>query len=231
MANSSYLDTVFVLDAIYRLSPASVLDVGAGMGRWGFLCRCHIGVGESLQQCPEQPLRVEAVEAFEPNVGRIYEAVYDRTHIGDARDVLPRLGAYDVVICSHMIEHMSKQDGLTLLDLMLERSAKALILAFPLNDPLRDELRGNPFEAHRSVWTERDFRGREVLLKTFPFEGRVRLAVAILPRCDEARWLVRTLRHPWRLAVSRTVGRLRKRGRVGAGHRTPEAHSDPRSRP
>jgi hypothetical protein len=212
MANSSYIDTVFIMDTIYRLSPASVLDVGAGIGRWGFLCRCHIGVGESLQQCPEQPLRIDAVEAFEPNIGLIYKAVYDKTHAGDALEVLPRLGSYDVVICSHMIEHMTKDDGLRLLDAMLARANKALILALPLNDRPRAELRGNPFEAHQSTWTKNDFRGRGVYLKTFPFQGRVKLAVAIFPRSDEARWVVRTLRQPWRRWLIRLLrGRRRQR--------------------
>ncbi len=217
MANSSYLDTVFILDAISRLSPSSVLDVGAGIGRWGFLCRCHIGVGESLQQCPEQDLRIDAVEAFEPNVGRIYEAVYDQTHVGDALEVVPRLGRYDVIVCSHMIEHMPKEQGLKLLEGMLERSNKALILALPLNDPLREELRGNLYEAHRSVWTKRDFRRKDVYLKTFPFEGKVKLAVAIYPRSPDACWLVRQLRNPLRRTLFNALARLRKRSATTEG--------------
>jgi hypothetical protein len=202
MANSSYKDTVFVMDMVYRMSPTSVLDVGAGFGRWGFLCRCHIGVGESLQACPEQPLRIDAVEGFKPNVSSIYPAVFNKTYIGDARQLLPTLGRYDIIVCSHMIEHMTKEDGWKLIEDMLARSSKALILGLPLNEPLRGALRGNEFEAHQSVWQKEDFKGRKAFVKTFPFEGAVKLAVVVFPKTPEAEWVVKVARNPLRRWLS-----------------------------
>jgi hypothetical protein len=122
--------------------------------------------------------------------------VFNNTFVGDAREVVPTLGDYDVIVCSHMIEHMPKEDGWKLIDAMLERANKALILGLPFNEPLRGALRGNEFEAHHSVWTARDFRGRKVTVKTFPFEGKVKLAVVTFPRSAEAEWVARTVRRP-----------------------------------
>jgi hypothetical protein len=190
------------MDLVYRMSPASILDVGAGFGRWGFLCRCHIGVGESLQLCPGQSLRIDAVEGFKPNVSSIYPAVFNNIHLGDARQVVPTLGKYDVIICSHMIEHMPKEDGWKLIEDMLARSNKALILGLPLNEPLRGALRGNDFEAHKSIWQKQDFRGRNAYVKTFPFEGDVKLAVAVFPKSPEAEWATKVVTNPFRRWLS-----------------------------
>jgi hypothetical protein len=208
MANSSYIDTVYAMDLVYRMSPASILDVGAGFGRWGFLCRCHIGMGESLQLCPEQPLRIDAVEGFKPNISSIYPAVYNEVYVGDARQVVPTLGHYDVIICSHMIEHMTKEDGWKLIDDMLIRSDKALILALPFNEPLRGSQRGNEFEAHHSVWQATDFHGRNASVKTFPFEGAVKLAVVVFPKSPEAKWVVKVARSPLRRWLSGVASRM-----------------------
>ena len=213
MANSSYIDTAFIMDVVYRMSPASILDVGAGFGRWGFLCRCHIGVGESLQLCPEQPLRIDAVEGFQPNVSSIYPAVFNNTYVGDARQVVPTLGNYDVIICSHMIEHMSKEDGWKLIEAMLARSNTALILGLPLNEPLRGALRGNAYEAHHSVWQQQDFRGRKAYVKTFPFEDEVRLAVAVFPKTAEAEWVVKVVSSPLRRWLSGLKIRQNRKGK------------------
>ena len=209
MANSSYIDTVHIMDLVYRMSPASILDVGSGFGRWGFLCRCHIGVGESLQLCPSQVLQIDAVEGFQPNVSSLYPAVFNHTHVGDARKVVPTLGKYDVIICSHMIEHMPKEDGWQLIKEMRERSNKALILALPLNEPLRGALRGNEFEAHQSVWQKEEFRGHQAYVKTFPFEGKVKLAVVVFPKTAEAKWAVKVVRSPLRRWLS-SLARAKK---------------------
>ena len=77
MSNSPYQDTVFVLDLLRSLEPKSILDVGAGFGRWGYLLRCHMASGESLTVNSNQDLRIEAVEAFDENITPIYDCVYN----------------------------------------------------------------------------------------------------------------------------------------------------------
>jgi len=222
MASSPHQDTSFVLDFVNNADPESVLDVGAGFGRWGFLIRCHLTHGTSLTVNPRQRIRIDAIEAHRPNINPVYQAVYDNTYEGDVREVLPGLAGYDVIICSHVIEHMPKDDGWRLIGRMKEHARKALILGLPFNDPLREARDGNEFEAHRSVWRPCDFRGQSVLIKAFPFSSTTDLGVVIFPLDDNTRWHARTLRNPLRafavrhLGVMRALARLRK-GRGGGG--------------
>jgi len=208
MAYSPFQDTVFILDFINNLNPRSILDVGSGFGRWGFLCRCHFAGGISLAVKPDQALRIDAVEAFGPNVSAVYAAVYNRTFTGDAREVVPRLGAYDVIICSHMIEHLEKAEGRALIETMRQQARMALILGLPFNDPLREPIEGNEYEAHRSVWTAADFEGQSALVRSFRFLKRTDAGVVIYPRDDNARWHVKTLRNPLRALAVRHCPRL-----------------------
>ena len=208
MATSPYKDTVFILEFIHNLNPRTILDVGAGFGRWGFLCRCHFGGGISLTVNAPQPLRIDAVEAFARNVNPVYEAVYNRTFVGDARDIVPKAGEYDVVICSHMVEHLDKEDGRRLMAEMRRHARMALILAFPFNDPLRGPIEGNEFESHRSTWVREDFRDSDALVRGFPFLGGVQAGVVIYPQDANARWHVKTLRNPLRVWAVKKLPKL-----------------------
>jgi hypothetical protein len=74
IATSSYDDTVFILDVLgrcYGQQVFSVLDVGAGFGRWGFLLRCHFGCGTTVRVGRGEELHIEAIEAHVGNVSPI----------------------------------------------------------------------------------------------------------------------------------------------------------------
>lgn len=212
MPTSAYHNTAYVLEVLCALEPGSVLDVGAGFGRWGFLCRCHVGGGHSLTSQPDQALKIDAVEGFPANISPIYEAVYNRTFEGDAREVIPTLGEYDVVICGDMIEHLEKKEAWALIEQMRQRARKALILTLPLGQCPQDAIYGNELEIHRSVWSRRDFRGTAACVRTFPFFlPGVRIAVVIWPRSPAARWLMKTMSNPVRRWLMPRFAAWRKR--------------------
>jgi hypothetical protein len=80
MATSPYDDTKSVLDFMGRLfweKEVSVLDVGAGFGRWGFLLRCHLGFGRSLTTQKPQRLSIDAIEAFRGNISPIHHSTWN----------------------------------------------------------------------------------------------------------------------------------------------------------
>lgn len=198
MPTSPYSNTVYVLDLLSGLPTHSVLDVGAGFGRWGFLCRCHLGGGESLTAVPRQRIRIDAVEIHRPNISPVYPAVYDHTYEGDARSVLPSLGQYDVIICGDMIEHLEKQEAWALIENMKKRARHAVLLAMPFGDCPQGAIGGNEFETHRSTWGKEDFKGREVVVKEFPFLAGRPSAVVFWPLSDEARWTAKMMTSPVR---------------------------------
>ncbi len=213
MANAPYTDTVDVLRLLERLGPRRVLDVGAGFGRWGFLCRCHLGSGTSLTTQPGQSLVIDAIEAFAPNVNPVYSAVYNAVHIGDAREMIAGVGDYDVILCSHMIEHIPKADGWALIDAMKAKASMAVVLGVPFHSPLRGAVGGNPYEAHVCVWSRRDFAGQRLWIREYPMTAGETSALVVVARNPDARWIVRHMRFPW----LRVLGRVKQRfcGRRG----------------
>ena len=211
MATSPYDDTKLILDTLGHLiyqQPARVLDVGSGFGRWGFLLRCHMGSGTSLSVQPEQSLRIEAIEAYPGNVTPIYDCVYDHTHVGDVTDVLPGLDDYDVIICSHMIEHLEKSVAQRMLQLMREKSRVMTIISVPLGDWPQEELYGNEYERHRAVWKRKDLDAPGAYLREF---GHPPLAygVVMYPQNDHACWLLKMKRQPWRYLAVRCLQAMR----------------------
>jgi hypothetical protein len=215
MATSPFKDTTYILEFINKLDPKSVLDVGAGFGRWGFLCRCHFGGGISLTVKPDQELRIDAVEAFEPNVNPAYQAVYNNTYRGDARTIIPGLGIYDVIICSHMIEHLEKNEAWQLIDNMRAHARMAVILALPFNDPLRGPMDGNEYEAHKSVWTEADFQNSGALVRSFEFLRGIDTGVVVYGIDENARWHVKTMRNSLRRLMAKCIIAVKRRMRKG----------------
>jgi SAM-dependent methyltransferase len=195
-----------ILDFLRRVihkQGGSVLDVGAGFGRWGFLLRCHLADGISLTVAAPQRLRVDAVEIHAPNVSPLYQCVYDRTFVGDARAVLPTLGQYDVVITSHVLEHFPKDVGQEVLAQLVSRATVAAVISVPFGDWPQGEVHGNVHEAHLATWQPRDFRHFRPYIKSFGCFG-----VVIIPRSDEARWQVRMKRSPVRRMAFRLLKAL-----------------------
>lgn len=64
-------------------------------------------------------------------------------------------GMYDVALCSDGIEHLSKADGLKLLDRMTRLSRKRIIFT-PLGDYIVEPDTTDP-EKHKSGWLPKDF--------------------------------------------------------------------------
>jgi hypothetical protein len=196
MATSPYDDTICILDMMGRLcwgKEVTVLDVGAGFGRWGFLLRCHLGFGRSLTAVKPQPLIIDAIEAFTGNISPVYDCVYDHTYIGDARAILPGLKTYDVVICSHMIEHFNKDQGLQFLDDMVAHAKVCVILALPFGMWPQEAYDGNEWEVHRSTWCGDDFLKYDPYIKRYGRNGLV-----VIPVSAEARWQTRMMGNPLR---------------------------------
>jgi hypothetical protein len=209
MATSPYDDTVFVLDFLGKLiweQEATILDVGAGFGRWGFLLRCHLGFGKSLTAHRPQRLTIDAIESFAGNTSPIYECVYDQTFQDDAASVLPGLGRYDVIICSHVIEHFEKAQGLKFLDEMVMHATKAVIIGLPFGECPQEEYDGNSFEVHRSTWVAGDFDKYHGFIKRYGQNGLV-----IIPRSEEARWHTRMMANPLRRLAFKVIRKFRQR--------------------
>lgn len=150
-----------MVDWITRVQPSSVLDIGVGFGKWGFLAREYTDINEHRYKREDWKARIDGVEAFPEYETPNYKYIYNNIYYGDLREVLPNLGDYELIIIGDVIEHFDKNVGRELLRLMRQKSQYVL-----LSSPtvfFTQEMFGNDFEQHHSLWTIDDF-------KDYPFE-------------------------------------------------------------
>jgi hypothetical protein len=147
-----------MMDWVVQLQPRSVLDVGVGFGKWGFLCREYLDVFQGRYGRADWQICIEGVEAFPAYANPTYDHVYDRVHYGDALEVLPTLPGYDLIIIGDVIEHFEKEVGLKLLS-ELKAKSSFVLLSSPTRFYPQGEAFENQFERHLSFWTVDDFAG------------------------------------------------------------------------
>ena len=191
-----------VVHLVRQLKPRSILDVGIGFGKWGHLFREYSDILEaehdpSRYQKQNWQVRIEGIEAHAPYVTPMHVFLYDRIYIGDATVLIRSLSTYDVIFLGDVIEHLEKDVGMELLREALEHASKAVIVSTPKYETGQEDLCGNEFERHRSLWTAADFRragtarvktvGNDTLLAVLPHPGvKIDLAMSQRPRHEEA---------------------------------------------
>jgi 2-polyprenyl-3-methyl-5-hydroxy-6-metoxy-1,4-benzoquinol methylase len=139
-----------LLERIIGLRPTSVLDIGTGYGKWGWLCR------EYLDDFAGR-MRIDGVEAFRDYVHRspaahVYDLLLTIEFPGPMDGALA--DDYDLVLMIDVLEHYTRADGERALQAALQRSPQVLI-STPLNFP-QGAVNGNEFEVHRSEWRPED---------------------------------------------------------------------------
>jgi len=171
MGTSNWQNIPFCIEALMKIAPARVLDVGVGFGRWGMVVRefCDVWFGRVLQ--PEWQVRVEGVEGFPDNIRDYHAAFYNHIHRADAREVLPEQfqQPWDVVIFGDVLEHFQKPEARQFLQSALAASDYVLV-----NIPLggewpQSDMYHNPYERHLSEWAAEDFEN-ETLVRAAFFE-------------------------------------------------------------
>jgi len=163
MPSSRYCTIPYVMSVIAHVDPQSILDVGIGFGKWGYLFREYTDIVKSSDD-PGRYLkqgwrtRIDGIEAFPSYIHDAERYIYDRIHEGDARQVLPTLGAYDVIFIGDVIEHFTPDDGQALLKDAWARCTKCMMLTTPKFETGQGELNANVLETHRSLWTPEELR-------------------------------------------------------------------------
>lgn len=165
-SQSSQISTI--VGFIEKINPASILDVGAGMGQYGFLARNSLeqanlfqveGARASQKSKPGWRVRIDGIEAFPTYLTPVHEYAYNRIMIGEALGLLCEVAnnAYDLVLAVDILEHFSKPDGLKFLA-ELKRVAQRAVLVSTPKEFHRQEIEANPYENHRSHWIDEELK-------------------------------------------------------------------------
>jgi hypothetical protein len=154
-----------VLDNLMELRPASILDIGVGFGKVGFLAREYLEVwGSRCYQKADWRTRIYGIEVFPDYKNPNWDFAYDEVFIGNAEELLDRMEPVDVITFLDVIEHFEKEAGARLLDKCLSK-ARHVMLSSPLEFHQQGAVFGNAHEIHRSLWGESDFRDYNYIIQ------------------------------------------------------------------
>lgn len=168
-SQSSQISTI--MGFIERLNPSSILDVGTGMGQYGFLSRNnleHINLfeikGNVGQQSPKEQwkVKIDGIEGFAGYITPVHEYCYNKIMIGNALDILPILPAksYDLVIAIDILEHLEVEQGIIFLEETKRICSKTCLVSTP-KVFIHQEIEANPYENHLSVWTQENLSAQQ----------------------------------------------------------------------
>lgn len=140
-----------VCNRIIEKNPVSVLDIGIGFGKFGFLAREYTDIFHGRYF--DWETRIDGIEIFEKYITKLQREIYNNIYIGNVIDILPTLGHYDMIICCDLLEHLNEQDGNALLDL-IKRQSKFALIATPITVFRQDAYCDNEHERHISAWSK-----------------------------------------------------------------------------
>jgi SAM-dependent methyltransferase len=148
---SSSLEAAYVVtQAVLRLEPRRILDLGMGTGKFGFLLREQHDFAKDRKE-----LWITGVEGYEAYVGDHQRLVYDEIVIDDiVRFVFAYDGEpFDVALLLDVIEHFEPDAAVEMVNRALAVAGVAVI-ATPSYFHAQ-EIARNPLETHRSWWPKR----------------------------------------------------------------------------
>lgn len=154
MPHSWHYPTTLIQEKVALLQPLSVLDVGAGYGKWGFLLREQLDWNPGRLDPSAWKARIVGVEVH-PYQSPLHEWVYDEIVRADVLDIVDSCVGYDLVLLSDVIEHIGKEAGQRLLE-QLVAANRNVIVSTPL-DFFTQDIADNEHEHHVSHWTLADF--------------------------------------------------------------------------
>ncbi len=144
---------------------SSVLDVGIGFGKGAFLIREYFDVKENkLYQPKDWKVKITGVEVYQAYLSELQRMLYNEILIGDIFKILPKLGKYDLAIFGDIIEHFSKEQGLSLLHNMFEH-VEDIVVITPNGFMTHPATGNNTQEEHKSGWTLADFKDFTIIDK------------------------------------------------------------------
>lgn len=154
-------------------SAETILDVGCGQGYPIRLIR--IGM---------KPKKIVGVDLFEKYIKEAKQAkLHDEYVVSDIRKMKFKAKSFDVVLASHVIEHLKPSDAAKFIKDLERIAKKQVIIATPIGEMYHPPVDGNHLQLHLSHFYPKDFKklgyktvkyGRKSLLGEFGIVHKVK---------------------------------------------------------
>jgi hypothetical protein len=156
MPSSDTAQISTIVDLVQIIDPKSILDIGCGFGKYGYLFREYL-MGDLWDK---NKILLNAVEGYEKYITEVQRAIYNEIFICNAMDFSSYLNQrYDLICIIDAFEHLSAADGKIFIE-NVSKNTKYLLISVPrfvgpqqgyTDDP-------NKFELHCSFWTRKMFK-------------------------------------------------------------------------
>jgi predicted TPR repeat methyltransferase len=154
--SSSTLDALeAALQIVIDLNPKSILDMGVGFGKWGFLCREYLETGRNqVYARKDWKCRIDGIEGFKPYLEDHQRAIYDNLYVRDLDTSEDWLSAshYNLYLAMDVLEHLHNWEGV----LNAIPTESHIIAAVPHGVCAQGPVFGNKREAHVVTFFRRD---------------------------------------------------------------------------
>jgi SAM-dependent methyltransferase len=156
MASSDTAQISTIVDLIQIINPKSLLDIGCGYGKYGYLSREYL-MGNLWDK---NTTLINAVEGYEKYIADTQKSIYNEIFICDAMDFSKYLErSYDLICIIDAFEHLAADDGKIFIKEILKKT-KYLLVSVPRFVGIQQGYTDDPnkFEEHRSFWTRNMFK-------------------------------------------------------------------------
>lgn len=131
-------------------SAESILDLGCGQGKPMILIKKRMKVDKAV-----------GVDLFGPYIKKARSLeIHDEYIMQDVRKIKFPRKSFDVVLASHVLEHLPKRDGLRLVEKMEKIAKKQVIVVVPIGEMYHPAVDENPLQLHLSSFTPEEFEKR-----------------------------------------------------------------------
>lgn len=128
-----------IIATMGRYPQKKILDIGIGAGKYGVLAKEYIG-----------PTQLDGIEAHADYINDLHRYVYDTLYIQNTMSFPFHEKIYDLYLMIDIIEHLEKEDGKKLLNMI----PGDIIVSTP-KEFYQDDCQ-DIWEKHKSLWSEED---------------------------------------------------------------------------
>jgi hypothetical protein len=158
MPSSHFFQLNEIMELICLSDPKSLLDIGVGFGKFGFLAREYLELWDGWKNYHARKRRIDGIEIFKDYLTPVHDFIYDHVYVGNALELVPNLEIkYDLIILIDVLEHFVYKEAIELLNICRQKS-KNILISVPKNCLGQGAVFGNPFEEHKTQFKEEDFR-------------------------------------------------------------------------
>ena len=173
MPTSPYAHLYTIVECLSSVRPSSILDVGVGNGKMGFVARDLLDVmfgDHGNYKKTDWKIKIDGIEIFPEYIQDHQRAIYNHIYIGNAFDVIDTLETYDMIILGDVLEHFEKSRAHQFLDKCIAHCDKHVMVCIPLGaNWTQPAIYGNPYEKHLSFWNFEEFKPFACYYKIFQY--------------------------------------------------------------